>query len=259
MTLMSRHLDSILSQFTRQASHFAQMPGHNDEESLRLIIELSCVSTSDVVLDVACGSGIVARAFARKANRVTGIDITPAMLTEAARLAVSAGLTNIEWREGDITELPWEAGSFSIVVSRYAFHHLLNPQLVFSEMVRVCRPGGKVVLVDAVLPNEQLEAYNTFEKLIDPSHSSALSFDELEKMLSVSGLTDPCFSFYRMEMELEQQLSTSFPTDGDAEKVRELLRSDIGINRLGVGVHWRGEELHYAYPVTIVVGEKPAT
>jgi ubiquinone/menaquinone biosynthesis C-methylase UbiE len=253
---MSRHLASIVSQFTRQAAHFAHMPGHNHEESLRLIAELTQVSSSDVVLDVACGSGIVARSLAREAERVIGIDITPAMLGEGARLAAIEGLANVEWREGDITDLPWDDGSFSIVVSRYAFHHLLNRERVFSEMVRVCRPGGKVVLVDAVLPNEQLEAYNAFEKLLDPSHTSALSFEELDLLLVNSRLTNLRFSFYRMEMELEQQLATSFPREGDAEKVRELLRNDIGYDRLGIGAHRRGDELHYAYPVTIVVGEK---
>lgn len=256
---MSRHLASIVSQFTKQAQHFAQMPGHNDDASLRLIVDFTGVSSPDTVLDVACGSGIVARAFARVAKHVTGIDITPAMLAEGARLAASEGLDNIDWHEGDISALPWGDGSFSIVVSRYAFHHLLNPERVFSEMVRVCRPGGKVVLVDAVIPKEQLGAYNAFEKLLDPSHSSALSFDELDHLLERSRLTNLRFSSYRMEMHLEQQLATSFPGEGDAERVRELLRNDIGRNRLGIDVHLRDEELHYAYPVTIVVGEKVTT
>ena len=256
---MSRHQASIVEQFTRQAAHFAEMPGHNDEQSLQLIIELCGLNPADVVLDVACGSGIVARSFARIAQRVTGIDITPAMLDEARRLADLQGLTNTEWREGDVADLPWPDESFSLVVSRYAFHHVLNPTRVLQEMVRVCRKSGRVALVDAVLPKEQLEAYNAFEKLLDPSHASALSFDALDHLLETSGLEDLQFSFYRMEMELEQQLATSFPGDGDAVKVRELLKDDIGFNRLGIGAHWRGEELHYAYPVTVVVGKKPPT
>ena len=247
---------SIVEQFTKQASHFAQMPGHNSEESLRLIAEMAQLSATDVVLDVACGSGIVARSFARVANRVTGIDITPAMLHEARRLADLEHLTNCEWRTGDIESLPWADSTFSLVVSRYAFHHFMNPEKVIAEMVRVTRPGGKVILVDAVLPKEQIEAYNAFEKLLDPSHASALTIDQLDHLLNFSGLLQPHFSFYRMEMELEQQLATSFPKEGDAEKVRQLLVNDIGCNRIGIGVHRRGRRLHYAYPVTVVVAEK---
>jgi ubiquinone/menaquinone biosynthesis C-methylase UbiE len=256
---MNRHLEKIVSQFTSQAKHFAQMPGHNDEESLRLIAELAHLSPSDEVLDVACGSGIVARAFARLASNATGIDITPAMLTEGRRLAEVEGLANTDWREGDIANLPWPDGTFSMVVSRYAFHHLLDPEPVLREMVRVCQPGGRVVLVDAVLPVNQLQAYNAFEKLLDPTHTTALSFDDLDRLVEISGLKNLRFAFYRMEMELEQQLSTSFPAEGDAEKVRELLRNDVGHDRIGINAHWRGEELHYAYPVTIVVGEKAAS
>ncbi len=253
---MGTHHESVVAQFTRQATHFSQMPGHNHEESLRLLISMTGVSHEDTVLDVACGSGIVARAFAPFASQVTGIDITPAMLDEARRLSRERGLTNLSWQQGDIEMLPFADDSFSILVSRYAFHHLLNPQRVISEMVRVCRPGGQILIADAVLPGDRIDAYNQFEKLLDPSHSRALTFEELDQLLSRARIENLRFAFYRMEMEMEQQLATSFPTAGDDDKIRKLLGEDVGLDRLGVSAHWRGDELHYAYPVTVVVGEK---
>lgn len=256
---MSSHQESVVAQFTRQAEFFSQMPGHNSEESLRLLIEMAGVTHDDLVLDVACGSGIVARAIAPLAAQVTGMDITPAMLTEARRLSGEEGLTNLSWQEGDIETLPFADDSFSLVVSRYAFHHFLNPRKVLLEMVRVCWPGGKVLIADAVLPGDRVDAYNEFERLLDPSHSRALSFEELDGLLSESRLENLRLAFYRMEMEMEQQLATSFPREGDADKIRELLREDVGRDRLGVGAHWRGERMHYAYPVTVVVGEKTTT
>jgi ubiquinone/menaquinone biosynthesis C-methylase UbiE len=97
------------------------------------------------------------------------------MLEQAQSLAQKRGLTNIYWQKGDIELLPFTDDSFSIVLSRYAFHHFLNPDLVLSEMVRVCRPGGRILIADA---------------------------------------------------------------------------------SLGVGEHQRGDEIHFAYPITVIVAEK---
>src|SRR5260370_1302929 len=76
-------------------------------------------------------------------------------------------LANVVWCIGDVARLPFGDGAFSIAVSRFAFHHMLAPDVVLSEMVRVCRPGGRIAVVDvAVSPvPEKAAAYNTMEKL----------------------------------------------------------------------------------------------
>ena len=81
-----RHKASIIDQFSRQAVPFAQVPGHTKEESLPLLLEMAEASLDDAVLDVACGPGIVACAFAPLVHHVRGIDITPAMLKQAQSL-----------------------------------------------------------------------------------------------------------------------------------------------------------------------------
>ncbi len=253
---MNTHQESIINQFTRQAVHFSQMPGHNNEESLRLLMNMAGVTEQDTVLDVACGSGIVACAFASVASRVTGIDITPAMLEQAQALARQRGLTNLAWRRGRGEALPFPDDSFSIVVSRYAFHHVLQPDVVLSEMARVCRFGGRVLIADAVLPPDKVDAYNDFERLIDPTHTRGLTLEEFQELVSATGLQNVHLAFYKMEMNLEQQLATSFPHPGDDEKVRQLFRDDLGVDHLGVGAHLRGDEIHFAYPVTVIVAEK---
>jgi ubiquinone/menaquinone biosynthesis C-methylase UbiE len=91
------------------------------------------------VLDVACGPGLVVAAFARVARHATGIDVTPAMLARARE--VCAGLDNVTLEQGDVTRLPYGDGAFSIVVSRFAFHHFPDPRAVLAEMRRVCRPA----------------------------------------------------------------------------------------------------------------------
>src|SRR5918994_641873 len=104
---MTDHRDAILDQFTRQAVPFATAPGIKDEAALKLVVEYSGAGASDTVLDVACGPGILACAFARVAQHVTGIDITPAMLERARMLQDERGLTNVTWRQGDVLPLPF--------------------------------------------------------------------------------------------------------------------------------------------------------
>jgi ubiquinone/menaquinone biosynthesis C-methylase UbiE len=211
-----------------------------------------------VVLDVACGPGLVACAFAEHVAHVTGIDITPAMIEQATKRQHERHLQNVAWHIGTVLPLPFPDAQFSIVVTRYSFHHLLDPMAVLLEMVRVCRPGGKVMVVDAVLPAEKAAAYNRMEKLRDPSHTQALSVEEMSHMVHASGLRHSRTARYTVEMELETQLAASFPNPGDDEKFRQLVTADIGRDDLGVGAHRVGRDIHFAYPILITVGEKVA-
>ena len=166
----------IVEQFTRQAVPFSEMPHHNDEGTYRLVIETAGIGPEDMVLDVACGPGLITCAVARIARHVTGIDITPAMIEEARKRQQAMELTNLDWHIGDVTPLPFAASSFSAVITRYSFHHFLEPQAVLTEMVRVCQPGGKVAVVDMFTSTpEQAEAYDRMERLRDPSHARAVA------------------------------------------------------------------------------------
>src|SRR5258708_37233448 len=145
----SEHQNEILDQCRRQAQPFAAAPGIRDEAALRLIVECSGAGPEDPVPDVACGPGLVVAACARVVRHATGIDITPAMLDRARAHSSQLGLTNVTWRQGDVLPLPWPDASFSIVTSRFAFHHFLDPLAVLREMKRVATPGGRAVVVDS--------------------------------------------------------------------------------------------------------------
>src|SRR5436853_7525557 len=123
----SEHRHEILDQFTRQATPFATAPGIRDEAALKLIVECSGAGPDATVLDVACGPGLVVAAFARFVRHATGVDITPAMLERAREIAKARGLTNVRFDHSDVTSLPYADGSFTIVSSRFAFHHFLEP------------------------------------------------------------------------------------------------------------------------------------
>jgi SAM-dependent methyltransferase len=253
---MTSHQEIIIDQFTRQAIPFTQVPAHSNEESLRLLIQVAGLFHEDDVLDVACGSGIVACAFAPLANHVTGIDITPAMLEQAQSMAEQRGLSNLTWQQGDIESLPFADARFSLVLSRYAFHHFLNPKVVLEEMIRVCRPGGRILIADVALPPEKVEAYNALEKLRDPSHTRALTLEDFQSLFSQTNLQNVRLNFYKVEIPLEQQLAASFPNPGDIDRICQLVRDDLEVNHLGINAHLRDDEIWYEVPISVIVGEK---
>jgi ubiquinone/menaquinone biosynthesis C-methylase UbiE len=241
----------ILDQFSRQAVPFSLMRDHAPE----LILAAAQVRPDDVVLDVACGPGLMACAFAPVARHVKGIELTPAMIERARILQQTEGLRNLTWRVGDVSPLPFEDAAFSLVFTRYSFHHFLDPKAVLAEMVRVCAPGGRVVVVDVFTSTpEQAEAFNRMEKLRDPSHVRALSLGELTESFQEARLGDVRTEYYKHGFELEQVLQGSFPNPGDADRVRQLFGDDLDSNRLGLGACRREGQIHFAYPIAIIVG-----
>lgn len=252
---MASHRELIIEQFTRQAVPFSTAPGILDEDALRLLVEAAGAGPDDTVLDVACGPGLVVAAFAGVVRHATGIDLTPAMIARAETVARERGLCNVSWRVGDVQSLPFPDASFSIVSSRFAFHHLRDPGAVLAEMRRVCAPGGRVVLADVVASDvpEKAAAFDRMELLRDPSHVRALRLDEMRDLFRASGLPTPVLTRCQLKSELEGLLSRSFPAAGDAERVRQMFVDSLADDGLGVGTYRRGEQIRFAYPVAVLV------
>jgi SAM-dependent methyltransferase len=250
------HQALTIDQFTRQAVPFARLPGHSS--SLEILSRLSNPNSADLALDVACGPGLVACHFAPFVSHITGIDITPEMIHQAGQAQSKAGLNNMSWRVGPADPLPFKDSTFDLVLTRYSFHHFRRPGSVLAEMIRVCRPGGRVLVADVAQPADKVAGYDEIELLRDPSHTHALSRDEFAGLFACSGLESILFDEYKVEMALEAQLSASFPVPGGADRIRELVRADVGCNRCGLAAHWVGAELHYAIPIVVAVGQKPA-
>jgi ubiquinone/menaquinone biosynthesis C-methylase UbiE len=255
MDPVDQHNRQIVDQFSRQAVYFARLPGH--EEATRLLLRMAEVAAADEVLDVACGAGAVACAAARLARQVTGIDLTPAMIERATTLQAELGLSNLAWHVGDVARLPFPSDQFDVVLTRYSFHHFLQPAEVLTEMARVCKPSGRVVVADLVLPPEKLAAYDRMERLRDPSHVRVLTEAELRGLITAAGLADLQGAGYLFELEVGALLQASFPRPEDALHVRQLIEADVGVDNLGIGSHRFGEELRIAYPIVVMVGTKP--
>lgn len=250
------HSERILDQFTRQAVPFATAPSIRDEAALRLVVDFSGAGPDDTVLDVACGPGLVVCAFARVVRHATGIDITPAMLERARALADERGLANVAWRLGDVLPLPWPDGAFTLVVSRFAFHHFLDPGAVLREMARVCAARGAVVVVDPAPAPEKADAFNRMERLRDPSHTRALPLAEHLELFRRAGLPAPRVTGYRLETDLDALLSRSFPNPGDAETIRALIVGSLDGDVLDLNVRRDGDRVRLSHPIAVLAARR---
>ncbi|HXN64996.1 MAG TPA: class I SAM-dependent methyltransferase [Candidatus Acidoferrales bacterium] len=95
------------------------------------------------VLDVACGTGVVAITAARAGARVTGLDLTPELLQRARENSAMAQV-DVEWHEGDVEKLPFGDAAFDVVVSQYGHIFAPRPDVAIAEMLRVLKPGGTI-------------------------------------------------------------------------------------------------------------------
>jgi ubiquinone/menaquinone biosynthesis C-methylase UbiE len=222
---MAEHSEAIERAFTQQAEAFED-PQYNrlfTTESEWLFERLP-LTADDLVLDVAAGTGHVARRMAPKVRAVVAIDATEAML-EAGRIeAKRAALRNVVFMQADAAKLPFLDASFDIVVSRFAVHHFEDPRVQIAEMRRCLRMGGRLAIADLISDHdpEIAEFQNHLERLRDPSHTRMLS---LERLADLVGSTD--VEFRDVERTLGPWLEqTQTPPEARAE-IRAALEAEL--------------------------------
>jgi SAM-dependent methyltransferase len=253
------HDAEIVAQFTQQAEPFIQRHGYGQDALLDLMAECAGAGVEDTVLDVACGPGIVSCHFAQRVRHVTGLDVVPAMLERAQRFQAERHVENVEWKLGSSTDLPLAADTFDCVVTRFSFHHFLEPEAALREMKRVCKPGGTVLVCDVAPHREAQQSFNHWETLRDPSHTRALTGAELEALGENAGLALRRAAQYSLEMDLDGLLAGSFPKAGDEARIRALFEEEVraGTDTLGVAARREGGLVRIAYPVVVLAWGKP--
>ena len=123
-------------------AHFAPLESMTTPAAAQLV-DHARVQAGQRVLDVGCGTGVVAVTAARRGAKATGLDLTPALLVRARENSAIAGV-DIDWREGDAEALPYGDASFDVVLSQFGHIFAPRPDVAIGEMLRVLAPGGTI-------------------------------------------------------------------------------------------------------------------
>lgn len=144
--------------YTIMSESYAHLKGYNPDADLGLgcglPTEFAQIRPGDTVLDLGSGAGndcFVARAETGAEGKVIGVDFTPAMIKKARENAEKLRFNNVEFREGDIEDLPVNDASVDVVVSNCVLNLVPDKHRVFAEIQRVLRPGGHFSISDVVL------------------------------------------------------------------------------------------------------------
>lgn len=251
-------MSSLVQQkFGQAAADYATSSVHAAGPSLSRLVELIHPKPTWRHLDIACGAGHTALAFAPKVAKVTASDVTPEMLAQTRTLAKERKLGNVVTAQAPAHNLPFPDTSFHLVTCRLAAHHFRNPQAFVREAARVLIPGGVFALVDNISPDDDDLAaqYNAFEKLRDPSHGRCLTLQEWQDLVRGAGLEIVVSEVMDKDIPFEPWIKRMRCSGPTTARLKEMLEMEP--LRALLKPHDTDEGFAFTLPEAIVIAEKP--
>ncbi len=259
--MKSENSAQIQKAFTQQAAGFeSRSMNFSKQDYLDYAVARVAPKTSDSLLEVAAGTCACGRAFAPRVRSVVCLDMTAAMLEMGKAAAEREHLQNMTFMLGDAADLPFANGSFDIVFSRLAFHHFPEPETPFSEMARVLKPDGKLVMIDMAAAEEPLrKTEDALEILRDPSHVRNLSQQEMLALYERHGLNIDCCEAVRMPVRLDNWMAyTATPPETQA-LIRAQMEAELtGGAPTGFYPYRQNSAIMFDQRWTLIIGRKPA-
>jgi ubiquinone/menaquinone biosynthesis C-methylase UbiE len=205
--------------FGERAAFYATSAAHTDPQVLARVVELASPQADETALDVACGTGHTAFALAPHVARVVGTDLTPQMLVEGKKLAGKRAVVNVRFCLADVHALPFESEAFNVVTCRRAAHHFSDVMRALREMKRVLRRGGRLVIDDRSVPEDDFvdACMNELDRLHDESHVRQYRPTQWQAMLEKSG-----FVVQSLEPYTKHRPLTSLTEGVSPENVRRI-------------------------------------
>ena len=226
---MTDHGETVEREFAKQAGTFED-PSYSfaDRRLISWIQTHVPPEPGAAVLDVAGGTGHMARAYAGDSAVAIVLDLTEAMLVTGQRQARASGQDNVVFLRGDAARMGFVDDSFDLVVCRFAVHHFVRPREQIGEMVRVCRPDGRVAIIDLVARDPGLSArHDRLERIRDPSHTRALPIAELRMLLENAGAAVVHETFHDHRLALERWLVQALTPEDRARTIRDEIQAEL--------------------------------
>lgn len=148
------------------------------------------IKEGDTVIDLGSGAGndcFIARAETGPTGKVIGIDFTPAMIDKARENVDKLGFTNVEFRQGDIEDMPVADNKADVVVSNCVLNLVPNKKAVFAEIYRVLKPGGHFSISDIVLKGELPDKLKSAAEMYAGCVAGAIQMDEYIEHIKDAG------------------------------------------------------------------------
>ena len=145
--ILNKRKNKLRSYFDELAGRFGRnyVPGRSWEGLAEVLLRLL---PPLVIADLGAGEGTIALLLAQRAERVIAVDSSPKMVEYGAGVARSNGVKNLEYRLGDLEELPIKNGKVDLALLHQSLHHAMHPQKAIEEARRILRPGGRIVILD---------------------------------------------------------------------------------------------------------------
>ena len=195
------------TQFGAKAANYLTSAVHATGADLERLKAMAGGLHSSRALDLGCGAGHVSFALAAGgAHRVTAYDPSSEMLQVVAEAAAQRGLEGaIETCVGAAEELPFANGTFDLIVTRYSAHHWASVPRALAECARVIAPGGRMVVIDVIAPENPLfdTALQVIEFLRDASHVRDYRTSEWKSMYEVAGLGEPTITSWKLSIDFK--------------------------------------------------------
>ena len=180
--------------YNLMADDYTKLEGYNPDADLGLgcglPTEFAKIKEGNTVIDLGSGAGndaFVARKLAGDKGKIIGIDFTEAMIARARENAEKLGFNNVEFRQGDIEDMPVTSNKADVIVSNCVLNLVPNKHKVFSEVCRVLKPGGHFSISDIVLEGELPAKWKEVAELYAGCVSGAIQKSEYLGIIEEAG------------------------------------------------------------------------